>query len=676
MQFQDIIPPKSTPKHGASKIFRIPAEKDDTRRTIRQLLVLGLFAGLIILAATSLSLFHRGVAVKANVVQEAGHGFEKIIAGGAALADSTFETARRKFEEAAQIFQHIDYQTWFTAPKIPGLELQDPAFVASRALVNSGLYLSEAGMEFTEILPALELTTKQFFELNRDKLREAGASRESLTEKLKEQEPAMRAATERIEKAHAEIAEIPESFVPQELKEKFGIAKDALGSLVAALTRLQEDLPAILTLLGDSEPHTFLVLLQNNAELRPSGGFIGNFLIAETNDGYLVKNEVQDVYSADHELTEVLAPPPEILPVNPRWFLRDSNYSGHFPLSAAKAAWFLEHENGPGVDTVLAVDQTFLTELLRLTGGIKVPELKLPLTSANFSTVISYVVEAKLTGRENPKAILQSFLPAFEARLFSSFEPAQLLPLLQSAIESKHLLGYSRDPAVQTFFERHGMAGEIAETDPKEDYLNIVHTSIGGNKSDQYMEETVTHDTYLHLDGGISDELNIQRRHVWNAETERRLRALLASFGFTDLPRPLIEILGRSRNLHKLRIYVPKGAILESSSDPAITAEFDQEIGKTYFSATAETGVSDTRNLRLRYKLPFRLSLDPVDKYELTVQKQAGQNGVAIIKRVFPDSGVKNYKYFPDSGTFDADGVLNHQNEFTRDMNFTSVWGK
>ena len=141
-------------------------------------------------------------------------------------------------------------------------------------------------------------------------------------------------------------------------------------------------------------------------------------MVVETNDGYITKNNIYDIYSADHKLAEKLLPPSEILPANKEWFMRDSNYSGHFPLSAERAAWFLEKEQGPGVDSVMAIDQTFVTELLRLTGPIKIPELSQPLTAENFSTIVSYVVESKLTGREDPKAILKSFMPIFIQALF------------------------------------------------------------------------------------------------------------------------------------------------------------------------------------------------------------------------------------------------------------------
>lgn len=630
-------------------------------------------ATVILFIFNLISLNTKGLRLKRNIVDAASYGFEKIMNGAEAIEEAHFENAKELFGQAKQTFAQIQTTAWFTAPKIPALTLRDPVFDSTEALITAGNALSRAGAIFTEIAKNLQFLPQEFFAGNE---KQTSAARISLTEKLKKEIPKVASAAEFLASANLAMQKVPASFVPRKLKERFRFAKEALTELTTFIDSLNRDIPAILTLLGDNEPHTFLILLQNNTELRPSGGFIGNYALAETNDGYVTRTDVFDVYAADHQLTEVIAPPPEILPVNIRWFLRDSNYSGHFPHSAAKAAWFLEKEQGPGVDTVLAIDQTFVGELLRLTGPVKIPELSQPITSENFSVIFSYIVEAKISGRENPKAILKSFLPALEHALLKYVDPVSLLPLFRSAASSKHLLGYSKDSVVQEFFRRAGVASEMRALEPKEDYLNIVHTSIGGNKSDAFIDETITHDTYIKSDGRVIDEVTVTRSHRWDDKTENALRAHIQSFGFSEISREVLAVLGGSRNLHMLRIYVPSGAVIEDSSDSNVTAQIDSETDKTYFSAKMEVPANQSKTLRIRYRLPFTLNLDPVDKYALTVQKQAGQDRVMLQKRIFPDSRVQNYKYFPESGVFDIDGVWSLEMPLETDTAFSSIWGK
>lgn len=639
------------------------------------------FGLVFILAAATLFLFifniihlnTRGIRLKRNIVDAASSGFEQIVNAAFAIEAAHFDNAKELFALASQTFSQMKNSAWFASPRIPALTLRDPVFESTEALIAAGNNLSKAGALFTEIAKNLQFLPKEFFAGNE---KPYVANRVSLTEKLKKEIPKIESAAALLAEASVSIQKVPQSFIPRELKERFRFAKEALAELNRFIDSLSRDMPAILALLGDSEPHTFLVLLQNNAELRPSGGFIGNYAILETNDGYITKTDVFDVYSADHQLTEIIEPPPEILSVNTRWFLRDSNYSGHFPLSATKAAWFLEKERGPGVDSVFAIDQTFIAELLRLTGPIKIPELGQPVTSENFSTVLSYLVEAKISGRENPKAILKSFLPALERAILKYVNPIDLLPLLRQAVASKHLLGYSKDQAVQEFLRRHALANEMKILEPKEDYLNIVHTSIGGNKSDAYMDEIIGHDTYIKSDGRLIDEVTITRSHHWNDKTEAALTRLISSFGFSQISREVLTILGGSRNLHMLRVYVPTGSVFEESSGAEVSMETDAETGKTFFRAKMEVPPNESRTLRIRYRLPFSLNLDPVDKYSLTVQKQAGQDRVILQKRIFPDSRVQNYKYFPEEGSFDLDGVWSVEKALERDVEMVSVWGK
>jgi hypothetical protein len=675
--FRDIIPPKKTlspeKREVISLTLIVPEKPDRQTERLRGLMFMLGGATLIILLLNLIHLNSRGLRLKQNIADAAASGFENIVNGAFAIERAHFENATELFRQAELTFGQISHAAWFTAPKIPTLSLRDPVFDATEALITAGNSLAAAGALFTDVAKNLQFLTQDFFAGNE---KPASQTRVSLTEKLKKEFPKITNAAAFLEKANEAMQKVPASFIPRELKDRFRFAVNALTELTGFMKSLESDIPAMLALLGDSEPHTFLILLQNNAELRPSGGFIGNYAILETNDGYLAKTEVFDVYSADHQLTEVIAPPPEILPVNKRWFLRDSNYSGHFPLSAAKAAWFLEKERGPGVDSVIAIDQTFVSELLRLTGPIKIPELSQSVTSENFDVIFSYIIEAKISGRENPKAVLKSFVPALERAILKYADPVALPSLLRNAISGKHLLGFSKDPMVQEFFQRHGMSGEMKILEPKEDYLAVVHTSIGGNKSDAYMDETINHDTFLKSDGRLIDEVTITRAHRWDDKTEAAMARLISSFGFSQISREVLAILGASRNLHMLRIYVPAGAILEESSGAEVNTDFDSETGKTFFHAQMEVPPNGARTLRIRYRLPFTLNLDPVDKYALTVQKQAGQNRVALQKRIFPDSRVQNYKYFPEEGNFDMDGVWSVEAELASDVEMVSVWGK
>lgn len=634
---------------------------------VRRMMYTAIAAGALLFLLNTVYISSSGLQFERTIEAGITKGFNQIVASAALFADSDFENARTGFTSAQADFEAVRADSWFVSGS------QDPRFKTVDALTHAGLELSRAGEAFSATSNELALLPKLFFAANK---KDSQTPLPSLTEKLFAQLPNIDAGLEHLKSARLALANIRSTLVPARHRERFEFANAALSDFVSTLENVRRDIPAIALLLGDHEPHTYLILLQNSAELRPTGGFIGNIIVIETNDGYVTKMDVEDVYHRDHQLIDIVTPPTEILPVNSRWFLRDSNYSGHFPLSAKKAAWFLEHASGPGVDTVIAIDESLIRDLLEVTGPLNIASLSKPITAANFSVVLSYIIESKLSGKENPKLILAEFLPAFRERLFAAAEPQSIAVLMHNATTSKYLQAFSFDDELQSFWSRHGMTGELAAPTSGADMLAIVRTSVSGNKSDQYIDEVVMHDTRVQADGSIIDELTIEKRHTWTNEIEKKIRSTVRAFGYRDISRNVLEILGRSRNIQWLRIYVPTGSTLLESSDPSVTMHTDGELGLTYFSAHMTTHVNDKTTLRLRYQLPGRLTFDPVNQYEFQFRKQAGFDTGRLVKRLSTEPPLTNYKNFPEPDFIGADGRVEYEKIVTEDATFKSVIGR
>ncbi|PIQ78395.1 hypothetical protein COV82_01080 [Candidatus Peregrinibacteria bacterium CG11_big_fil_rev_8_21_14_0_20_46_8] len=639
---------------------------------VRQLGIL-LLTGLVILIGIQIiHLSQRGIQLEqttsANIIQ----GFGAIAQGASSINEKQFNDSQAAFSRAQQHFADAQQDAWFLQPGIVTNLFSDPRLITAQNVLRAGTNLAHAGAIFSKISSELATMPRAFFAAQNVYY---GSSRPSLTARLRNNLEEMRQAATHLTLSAQALENIPKKFIPVELRDQLDFAQRALYAFLEFLNTFEEDTPAMLKLLGDSAPHTFLILLQNNAELRPTGGFIGNYIIAETNDGYLTKNEMFDVYFSDHQLSEIVEPPAEIRHINERWYLRDSNYSAHFPLSAEKAAWFLEKENGPGVDTVIAIDKSLVEKMLTLTGTIHVPEINTNVSTQNFTTVMSFLIESKYFGREDPKVILKNFLPAFQEELFAKVDPLTLAALLRDAITEKHILAYSKDPDVQSFFEQHNLAGLMYKPEPNEDYLNIVHTSIGGNKSDDYMSEYILHDTYLNADGTLENDLTITRTHLWNAQIEQDIRRTTAAMGFGEISNLLYSILGRATNFHRLRIYVPKGSEVISTNVPDLETKFDEEVGLTYFALPFQVPLSSSASINIRYKLPFTINFKPANEYRLTAQKQAGQERITLQKRIFPERGMQEYTSYPE-GSEDLEGIWKYEGPFTGDLQLRSVWGK
>lgn len=61
-------------------------------------------------------------------------------------------------------------------------------------------------------------------------------------------------------------------------------------------------------ILGFDEPQRYLVLLQNNNEIRPTGGFPGSYAALTIDKGKITDFKVDDVYNPDGLLTQDSSP--------------------------------------------------------------------------------------------------------------------------------------------------------------------------------------------------------------------------------------------------------------------------------------------------------------------------------------------------------------------------------
>ena len=109
-----------------------------------------------------------------------------------------------------------------------------------------------------------------------------------------------------------------------------------LKQTYSKLLSLSEILP---TILGFYEDKNYLLLFQNDDELRPTGGFIGSIGDAVVKKGKIQNLTIQDVYELDGQLRNHIEPPFIVRRyLQPHLYLRDSNFYLNFQESASMAA--------------------------------------------------------------------------------------------------------------------------------------------------------------------------------------------------------------------------------------------------------------------------------------------------------------------------------------------------
>jgi hypothetical protein len=432
------------------------------------------------------------------------------------------------------------------------------------------------------------------------------------------------------------IQDLEMDIFPKLIQEKINKARSNIAQVKEILAGIDSSLPVILKIIGYPLPQRYLFLLQNNNEIRATGGFIGSFMIVQMNDGQIEKVDFRDVYEIDNQLLDLVDVPEGLSLIADHWGMRDANYSPDFPTSVQDILWFLEKGKGPTVNGVVVLDQTIVEELLALTGPISLPQYDLEITADNFSFLTSFFVEAKLIPGNTPKKILMELIPLLGEKIKESLTSQNISLLIKKALNNKHLAFYSTDEYIQQWISILGYSGEMRKTMADQDYFQMVLTSIGGNKSDKYLEYQITQQTLIKEDGSLFNQVEIKAEHVWRLADEQLFNLLLTKFGVrSETAGYLLNILGKGENQSFVRVYVPWGSKIIDFSEN-INLQTDTDLQKTVFKyITPRLAPFEKTVINFTYQLPFSLPKDQLTfTYYQLVQKQMGMKELQFNKSI------------------------------------------
>jgi len=267
-------------------------------------------------------------------------------------------------------------------------------------------------------------------------------------------------------------------------------ALQTLGRTVDTSARAIRLLPAML---GAERPQTYLLMFQNTAEARGTGGIPGAFALVRADQGRITFERFENDnalfgVTADVRLgedyTNLYGPPTGTLFVN-------GNISPHFPYAAEIWASMWRRHSGRQVDGVLAVDPQALSYLLAATGPARLGDGE-TLSADN----IVALTENTAYQRFGPDvAARKSFLLAI-ARAVAvkvtgpAAEPTGLLRALTRAAQERRLLIWSADANLQAGIEDTAVSGAIPRTNAPYAGMSVVNE--GGNKLDYYLDRGMT----------------------------------------------------------------------------------------------------------------------------------------------------------------------------------------
>ncbi len=626
---------------------------------------------LIFLIINSINIYYSGKKLEKEISAQAYEGYSFLADAGRFATKIQFDSALEYFNSALKNFEEAKINLWFITTDETFYAKENNIGYIVDALLESGNHFAISGKYFLQALEEFNKIPLYFIVQNVEEEKDVP----SITETIKKGLEKTDLAIEEIVLASEKISQIDEEKLPLELKARIKNAKNTVEEVAEILKQTSEHFPALLKLLGERYPHRYLILFQNNNEIRPTGGFIGSYAILDISDGYITNLETYDVYNIDNAYGGYIEPHETLKNFTSNWRFRDSNYSPDFSVSGANARWFLQKQRGPTVDTVIGINQGLIPEMLEITGPIQVGDFG-KIDSSNFTLLMTYIIEGKVWGPEDPKHILKVFVPEFKQAILKEEYLSRVASKLFKAIAQKHIAFYSSDKEIQNFFDAFNISGRVKQPQENEDYISVIKTSIGGTKSDWLIREEINHNTEITKTGKIINNINIKRTHQWTDDIYFQWRNILARYGFTTLNEQVIDILGRGRNKVLTKIYVPKDSILlESESPYEIETKFDEDLNLTYFFTEIEVLTGEEKEINITYELPWSLNLrDTTSQYRLIAEKQPGSRGSIFNKRIETDSSLKLVSTFPSEAKINLDNSVLYGTNLVYDRYFAVMW--
>jgi hypothetical protein len=499
-------------------------------------LVFALLLMVLSLPLKGYSFFNDINVMKGKILGASASAIDEMMDAGKSAASMDIGSAENNFSKASNNFlaaQEEIKEVSGLLDILGTLVPNDTVKLASKAdaVFEAGRLSAEMGAELSQAFEPLTVEGDKNITAIINSFYEHGQSASALCKQLK-----------------AIIDTIDPSIIPAEHQARYLEMKDKLAFLETNLVEFVEIVEQAKEFLGLNIDKRYLLVFQNNAELRASGGFIGSFALLDFRDGKIMNIEVPGGGSYDTEaglLDRVVAPEPLWL-VNPLWHFWDANWWPDWRMSAQKLMWFYEKSNGPTVDGVISLTPTVIERFLSVIGPVDMTaEYGTVINAENFWEVTQTFAEQKSDVTNKPKKIIGDLFDKIIKEMPSRLNKEVFIGLVketEACLSEKHVLLYFGDPGLEKKVGEYGWDGKIKEA--FRDYLMVVNTNIGGGKSDRKIRETIKHNAEVQDDGSVIDTVVIKREHTAGKN----------------------EPFSGVRNVDWLRVYVPLGSKLISAS--------------------------------------------------------------------------------------------------------------
>ena len=393
--------------------------------------------------------------------------------------------------------------------------------------------------------------------------------------------------------------------------------------------------------LGYDAAKTYLLLGQNQNEIRASGGFIGIGVQATLDRGELIEFVYHDSTTVDKEpLTDNPVPPEGLY-----WYLwmgnllfRDANWNPHFPSAAGEVRDIYRRGQGVSVDGIITSTKLLAFDMVEMFGDVTVPQFDEPL---NRLSAEEYS-ESDVAYRCQPRHVSRRAKRCFDEDLFFSLKDTltsgvgagtrgNLVELVKEHLDMKNMMIHVFPPVADSFLWERGWNGAVPIVD--HDYLMVVDSSLPGHSAATTLRSW---EYSVSLDPNKPVEAHLRLRYE---NTEQPKDAVCLQFAWTQYHcywnyfRVFVSPLSQDVKMAPVPLHEGALKLIWGYPDPDSAVIVPNS--NTGPSRMTELGgfvpvePGSVVTIPIEYRLPpeaIRETAEGVFEYRLLVQKQPGMD--------------------------------------------------
>ncbi|MGD2206293.1 MAG: DUF4012 domain-containing protein, partial [Anaerolineae bacterium] len=467
--------------------------------------------------------------------------------------------------------------------------------------------------------------------------------------------PVLAAAQPQLETARQELTAAEEARAQIDAAHLSPRVAGLLGRLDRYLPWFETALDGALlapNLLGANGARTYLILAQNNYELRPTGGFISGVGELQIENGRLTSLSFSDSYAVDNFEVPHDIPPLDFQRTlfGQLWLFRDANWDADYPTSAQRALDIYARDRDVQADGAIALDLTALQSLVAAIEPLHVEGNTVPVTGDNVLRIIQEQWDESYASRETMgwkwglqrKDFMGQIAGAAMDKLMTGdgVQPVELAQAVKQALDEKHILIYLTDPQAASLLRRRNWDGGLEDPTWSSDGLLVVDSNVGFDK----MDANVARSIHYHVDLTAPDGPRARVTLTYENLSTKSLEACIQESRLGDSYADLMERCywdyvrvyapGGSQLLEGPAIPLPSGSLLARLGDDPPTPPLSPTLtvgGWDVWTAFFDLAPDSEITLNFDYQLPsWVLDYEPggLTRYHLWVQKQPGTKAV------------------------------------------------